>query len=177
MRYIRRIFICLFVIGFVVACGQKSQKVYLEKDGHLYEVADQVSFYYPKDFEIDANNDNKEKLQFVKEQQVLSYLTLKDDTDNKVEDMPNLYEGQLEEDGAQDVAMYSTKLDNGMTCYEYTGMYTATGLKFKHMIYFTSEATYIYAYQAPKDVYEENIAVMTQYLNSLTVHRELSSLD
>lgn len=175
MKYIRKVFICLFIISLVVACGQKSQKVNLEKDGNLYEVADLVSFYYPKDFKIDSTHDNKEKLQFVKDQEILYYLTLKDDTDNKVEDMPKLYEGQLEEDGAQDVEMYSIELDNGMTCYEYTGMYTATGLKFKHMTYFTSDATYVYAYQAPQDVYDKNITIVAQYLSSLTVHHELSS--
>ncbi len=174
MKYISKIIISLFVV-FIVSCGQKSQSVFLEKDGCLYEVADQVSFYYPKDFEIDQNNDNKEILQFVKDQEVLNYKTLKDDTDNKVEDMPKLYAGQLEEDGAQDVYYLSTKLDSGIECYEFTGLYTATGLKFKHMIYFTAEAEYIYIYQAPQDIYDENISIISQYLNSLTVHHEISS--
>ena len=92
-----------------------------------------------------------------------------------MEDMPKLYAGQLEEDGAQDVYYLSTKLDSGIECYEFTGLYTATGLKFKHMIYFTAEAEYIYIYQAPQDIYDENISIISQYLNSLTVHHEISS--
>ena len=111
MKYVKRILINLFIVCFIVSCGQKSQNVFLEKDGQLYEVADQVSFYYPKDFVIDQNNDNKENLQFVRDQEILNYSTLKDDTDNKVEDMPQLYAGQLEEDGAQDVFYFSTQLD------------------------------------------------------------------
>lgn len=175
MKYVKKILINLFIVCFIVSCGQKSQNVFLEKDGQLYEVADQVSFYYPKDFVIDQNNDNKENLQFVRDQEILNYSTLKDDTDNKVEDMPQLYAGQLEEDGAQDVFYFSTQLDSGIECYEFTGLYTATGLKFKHMIYFTAEAEYIYIYQAPQDVYDENIAIMSQYLSSLTVHHQISS--
>lgn len=172
MRYISRIFVCLCVIFLVVACGKKSQKVYLEKDGNLYEVADQASFYYPKDFKMNSENENKGILQFTNDQEVLSYSMLQDDTDNKVEEMPQLYAGQLEEDGAENVSIYSLKLDNGMKCFECTGMYTATGLMFKHIIYFTSDATYVYSYQAPQDIYDENITVITEYLTSLTVHHE-----
>lgn len=177
MRYIKKILVCLFVAFIVVACGQKSDKVYLEKDGNLYEIADQASFYYPKDFTMDAKSDNKEVLQFINDQETLGYTAFKDDTDNKVEDMPELYSGQLEEDGAENVAIHSIELDNGMQCYECIGMYKATGLKFKHIVYFTAEATYVYFYQAPQDVYDENINIITQYLDSLTVHHELSLLD
>lgn len=172
MRYISRIFICLCVIFLVVSCGKKSQKVYLEKDGNLYEVADQASFYYPKDFKMNTESENKEILQFTNEQEILSYSMLQDDTDNKVEEMPQLYVGQLEEDGAENVSIVSLELDNGMKCFECTGMYTATGLMFKHIIYFTNDATYVYSYQAPQDVYNENIKVITEYLTSLTVHHE-----
>lgn len=172
MRYISKIFVCLLIVFLVVACGEKSQKVYLEKDGNLYEVTDQASFYYPKNFEMSFEDENKKILQFCNDQEVLGYSMSQDDTDNKIADMPKLYAGQLEEDGAQDVSIYSLKLDNGMECYECTGMYTSTGLMFKHIVYFTNNACYVYFYQAPKDIYNENIAVITQYLNSLTVHHE-----
>ena len=98
----------------VFACGKKSETVFLEKDGTLYEVADQVSFYYPKDFKMDTSVENKAIVQFVREQEVMSYQTIIDDTDNEIDDMPELYAGQLEEDGAIDVGYKNLKIDSGL---------------------------------------------------------------
>lgn len=175
MRRFLKVFISLFILCFVVGCQQKSQNVFLEKDGELYKIADQVSFYYPKDYEVDTSNDNKKLIQFIKDEEVLQYSTSIDDTDNKIEDLPKLYEGQLEEDGAGDIHYYKVQLDSGIDCYEFMGNYIATGVKFKHVVYFTTDATYIYAYQSPEESYDENIEVITQYLESLTVHHEVSS--
>ncbi len=43
-------------------------------------------------------------------------------------------------------------------------------MKFVQMVYFTEEASYIYSYQAPENVYDEQSGVALQYLESLTVH-------
>lgn len=177
MKYFKRCFHAFMVMLFIVACGQKSQ-IFLEKDGILYEIGEQVSFYYPKDYEIDPTNENKEEIRFIKEQEVIEYTIVKDDTVNKVEDMPTLYEGELEAEGAIDISVYNVTLDSGMKCQNFTGVYNASGMYFKHIVYFTNEATYIYSYQAPKDVYEKNIDEITPYLKSLAVHHEnISSLE
>lgn len=169
MKYIQKIFVIL-VVCLSVACGQKDQTIYLEKDGNLYEVTKQVSFYYPKEFVFNTNNDNTNIVQFVNENEMFYYVATTDDTDNAVEDMPNLYAGQLEEDGAQNVEYHVQELESGLKCYVFTGLFSSTGLKFKHIAYFTSKATYSYGYQAPENVYDDNISLRTQYLESLTVH-------
>lgn len=156
----------------VFACGKKSDTVFLEKDGTLYEVADQVSFYYPKEYKMDTSVENKSIVQFVKDQEVISYQTIVDDTDNKREDLPELYAGQLEEDGAIDVGYKNLKIDSGLNCQEFTGAYKSTGIKFKHLVYFTENSEYVLSYQAPQKVYDEEISVVSQYLNSLKVHKE-----
>ncbi|MEG0685481.1 MAG: hypothetical protein RR428_10510, partial [Coprobacillus sp.] len=61
-------------------------------------------------------------------------------------------------------------LKSGIKCQEFTGTFKSTGMKFKHTVFFTQKATYMYAYQAPQDVYEEEISTISQYLESLVVH-------
>lgn len=175
MRFYVKIIAIIAVFIGLNACKNKSPTVFLEKDGKLYEVADQVSFYYPKEYTIDTAADNKAVVRFVNDQEVMTYTTVSDDTDNKVEDMPELYAGQLEEDGATEVAYKNLKINSGLTCQEFTGMFKATGMKFKHMVYFTSDASYILTYQAPQVTYDENISVISEFLGSLTVHHELST--
>lgn len=170
MRTCLKIVAVITLLVAVFACGKKSETVFLEKDGMKYEIADQVTFYYPKEFQFDTAVENKEIVQFVKETEVVLYTMVKDDTDNKVEDMPELYAGQLEEDGAINVGYKNVKIDSGLTCQEFTGVYQSTGIKFKHMVYFSTEATYVLGYQAPEKEYDKNITLVSQYLNSLAVH-------
>jgi hypothetical protein len=54
MRACLKVVTIVTLLLTVFACGKKSETVFLEKDGTLYEVADQVSFYYPKDFKMDT---------------------------------------------------------------------------------------------------------------------------
>lgn len=166
--------ICVVVALFVCffACGRKSETVSLEKDGQIYEIADLASFYYPKDFVLDTALENKEMIQFIKEQEVISYAMVKDDTENKVEEMVELYAGQLEEDGASQVGYKKITIESGLVCQEVTGIFEATGLKFKHMVYFTSDASFVLSYQAPQEMYDQNIAIISQYLTTLTVNHK-----
>lgn len=168
-----------FVKGFFIAfllfglfCCGKNDKVFLEKDGQKYEIANQVTFYYPKDFTLNTDSTNKEAVQFIYEDEVMAYQMIKNDTDNLIEQMPQLYAGQLEEDGAIDVKYHDVELESGLQCQEFTGTYQATGIAFKHMVYFAKNATYVFSYQSPQSVYDDHIAVMSQYLDSLVVHEE-----
>ena len=43
--------------------------------------------------------------------------------------MPELYAGQLEEDGASEVGYKTEKIDSGLKIYEFTGIFEATGIK------------------------------------------------
>ena len=170
-KYFKIITLVALLIS-IVACGKKSETVFVEKDGEKYEIADQVSFYYPKDFQMNSTLENKEVVQFVKDKEVISYRTIIDDTDNDIKDLPELYAGQLEEDGATHVGYKNVEVTSGLLCQEFTGNYQSTGIQFKHMVYFSSHYTYVLSYDAPKDVYEKNISEITQYLNSLVVHSE-----
>lgn len=154
----------------IVACSQKNEIVLLDKEGEKHQIEDKVSFYYPKTFKIDSSYENKKVIRFVSDKQILSYSTIIEKTDNKMEDMPALYAGQLEEDGAIEVGYKNIEIKSGITCQEFTGSFKSTGMKFKHTVYFGQKGTYVYAYQAPQDVYLKEISVISQYLESIVVH-------
>lgn len=170
MRTFNKILFVLLLGLSVNACGKNTDNVFVEKDGQKYEVADQGSFYYPKDFAMDTSSKNNEVISFVKDQEIIFYTMMIDDTDNRVEDMPELYAGQLEEDGATDVAFRNITIDSGLNCQEFSGVYQSTGIKFKHMVYFTDHATYVLSYQAPQKIYDQKVEDISKYLDSLVVH-------
>ncbi|MCD7839826.1 MAG: hypothetical protein LUG46_04270 [Erysipelotrichaceae bacterium] len=163
--------LCLCILLVIIsACEEKSHIVSLEKDGTLYEITDQASFYYPNRFSIDTSSDNIDAVHFIDDDEIMTYFSLTDDTDNLIEDMPDLYQGQLEEEGATDVSYRGITLDSGLECYKFYGIYSSSGMKFEHIVFFTTECTYALTYQASESVYDENIEEMNQYLESLTVH-------
>lgn len=170
MKALTRIFLVLFLTICLFACGKENNEISLERDGNLYEVANVVSFYYPKNFQLDTNNINQKDVRFIKDDETYIYTTIIDDTDNVLEELPQLYEGQLEEDGSIDVHYHQLTIPSGIECYEYMGTYQASGMKFIQIVYFTEEASYVYGYQAPEKVYEEQSGIAKQYLESLTVH-------
>lgn len=171
MKTLKKVLIIFVCVMFMVACGRK-ERVFLEKDGTLYKIGDQVTFYYPKDFEIDTTHEDKNQIRFIDEDEVLSFFTVLKQTENKLSEMPQLYAGELEENGASDVKYYDITLDSGIQCQSITGMFQSSGLKFKRIVYFTEHATYSYCYEAVQDIYDENIDVINQYLESLTVHHD-----
>ena len=169
-QVIRLLVICM--LFSLSACQQKKETLFIEKDGKLYEIFDQVSFYYPETFTADVRSYSGDTIQFIKNEELLSYTSYLDTIDNSVEEMATLYEGQLQQGGASDILYVNEKLDSGNNCYIFTGKYYATGIKFKHIVYFALDTTYVYAYQAPQDAYDKNIEVISKYLESLTVHYE-----
>ncbi len=163
--------LCVCLVLFVMsACEGKSTTVSLEKDGTLYEITDQASFYYPNRLSIDTSSDNIQAVHFIDDDEIMTYFSMEDDTDNLIEDMPDLYQGQLEEDGATAVSYRKITLDSGIECYKFYGIYSSSGMKFEHVVFFTTECTYALTYQASETVYDENIEEINQYLESLTVH-------
>ena len=161
----------MFLSIVLFACNSKETKVVFETEGIEYTVADSVSFYYPKSFNVNTDDDNKLSVNLLRDDEVLKYKMIVNDSDNVVEDMARLYLGQLEEDGAIEADYSSIVLENELKVYEFSGIY-ASGMKFKHVVYFGSSATYVYEYQASEKVYDKNISVITQYLRTLTVHNE-----
>lgn len=162
----------LVLLSFILfACGSKNAKVVFETEGKEYKSMDNVSFYYPKDFKIDLP-DNNIGVSFDDEDEVYKYIMVLNDYDNDINDYPQLYLGQLEEDGVIQAEYSSIVLENRMQCFEYTGVYKTSGMWFKQVVYFTKDATYVYMYLASEDVYEKKISQATQYLRTLTVHNE-----
>lgn len=170
MKNCTRIILVISLLLCLLACTQKTDNVYVEKDGTKYEVTQQVSFYYPKDFSMDASSTDTNAISFIKDQEVIIYSMIPDDTDNKVEDMPDLYEGQLEEDGATDVGYKNVEVDSGLICQEFTGVFESNGIKFKDVVYFRQDAAFVLRYKAPEKVYNENIENISKFLNSIIVH-------
>ena len=167
-RIIQFFIVCILLC--VSACHNQKETLFIEKDGKLYEIFDQVSFYYPETFKADTATFDAKTIQFFKDKEIISYSSYTDITDNTTEEMAELYEGQLQQGGASDVAYFLKTLPSGNECYIYTGKYVNTGIKLKQIVYFSKNATYIYNYQAPHDLYDKNIDVISKYLESLTVH-------
>lgn len=170
MKFYARIVLVVSLVTCLFACTQKTDNVYVEKDGSKYEVSEQISFYYPKSFSMDTASTDTYVVSFIKDQEVITYSMIPDDTDNEVEDMPDLYEGQLEEDGAVQVGYKNIEVDSGLVCQEFTGVFEANGIKFKDVVYFRPDAAYVLRYKAPEKIYNENIEEISKYLNSIMVH-------
>ena len=167
-RLIQFFVLCMLIC--LSACQSQKETLFIEKDGKLYEVFDQVSFYYPETFKADTTAFDAKTVQFSKDKEVISYSSYSDSTDNTIEEMAKLYEGQLQQDGASDISYYLKTLPSGNECYIYTGKYAKTGIKLKHVVYFSDNGTYVYRYHSPHELYDKNIDIITKYLESLTVH-------
>ena len=121
MKISIKILAVLLLVVTLFACEKEKTDISLERDGTLYEVADQVSFYYPKDFQLNVNNENQKDVRFTKNDEMYIYATIIDDTDNVLNELPQLYGGQLEEEGAIDVYYYKEVIPSGIECYQFTG--------------------------------------------------------
>ena len=71
-KYLKVVIILVCFIS-LVACGKKEEKVQPNKEGTLYEIGKDISFYYPSDFELTSKDINESTVQFSKENQVLYY--------------------------------------------------------------------------------------------------------
>lgn len=152
------------------ACGRRDETVSVNKRGTLYEIGEDVSFYYPEDFELvsSAEGSHENTVTFKKENQVFFYRANKDETDNKVTEKSELYRGDLEEQGARISEVKEPVLESGLKCYEYIGSYLQTGLKFVHLVYFDDHKILIYGYEANEKEYDKNIDEMIVYIESFS---------
>lgn len=158
---------CLITLG---ACGKRDETVSVNKNGVLYEIGEDVSFYYPQGFELTSKaEDNSENMvSFKKENQVFFYRAEKDETDNEIAEKSELYRGLLEEKGARISEVKEPVLESGLKCYEYIGSYSQTGLKFIHLVYFEEKEILTYGYEANEKEYNENIDKMIIYIESFS---------
>ena len=168
MKKYRKIVMILICFISLVACGKKEEKVPLNKEGTLYEIGKDISFYYPSDFELISKLVDESTVQFSKENQVLYYKVEDNTFDNEIKERVELYKGELESSGATRIEVNEPALESGLKCYEYSGIYKDTGLKFMHLVYFDEKATYIYGYEANGNDYDENIDHIVVYLESFT---------
>lgn len=168
MKKYRKIMMILICFISLVACGKKDETVQLNKEGTLYEIGKDISFYYPSDFELISKLVDESTVQFSKENQVLYYKFEDNAFDNEIKERVELYKGELESSGATEIEVNEPALECGLKCYEYAGVYKDTGLKFMHLVYFDEKATYIYGYEANETVYDENIEHIIVYLESFT---------
>ena len=121
------------------ACGARDKEVNLTKTGELYTTEDGVSFYYPKDYEISVVSDLNDlngvnTVEFTKDNNMLYFTVVNDNTDNLVEDKDELYTGMLEQSKASDVEVLKPVLDSGLDVYEYIYEYSETGVKSKEIV-------------------------------------------
>ena len=170
MKTIGHILVCVVLVFSLFACGKKVEKVSVDKEGNEYKVDDDVSFYYPKEFKLEMNTTNDEQdpstLRFIHQEQVFYYTVERSNYDNEPQDMKELYYGELEQMNASSIKVKPPVLDSGLSCYEFSGQFKDTGIKFTNLVYFENQTTYIYGYQAKTDVYNKEIKKMLIFLES-----------
>lgn len=166
MKKLLKIVIATLCLCLIVACGTRNEKVNLKKTGKKYSTDQGVSFYYPNDFSINVKDKNT--VEFLKENNTLYFMVIKDDTDNVTEDKSELYTGQLEENGATSIEVSRPALDSGLSVYEYIFTYTDMGIKTMEIVYFGDDSTYIYGYRAAKNDFDDNKKDMKVYLESFS---------
>jgi len=166
-----KLFLTMVCVVSLVACGKKEENVQVKKEGTIYEVGKDISFYYPADFELSSpieNDNNDDIVIFKKENQVLFYKVEDDSFDNEVDQKVELYKGELEVANAKVAEVKEPALESGLKCYEYMGEYPKTGLKFVHLVYFEDQHTYIYGYEANENEYNDNFDKIIVYLETFT---------
>lgn len=171
MNRIVKLLIVMCCCISLVACGKRDEGVQVNKNGTLYEIGKDVSFYYPGDFKLASTAEsetNDNTVFFKKENQVFFYKVEFDESDNELSQKIELYRGELEEAGAKITEVKEPVLESGLKCYEYIGKYSQTGLRFIHLVYFEEHDTYIYGYEANEKEYKENIDEMIVYLESFS---------
>ncbi len=166
-------FITLIVLALsLVACTRHPDPdtVNLKKDGTEYKIGEEISFYYPVDFQLDISQDDNTRINFIRDEEGLFYTSYQNKTDNVLEDLDELYVAELEESGARNIEVTKPVIDSGLTSFEIVGENVEVGTKFKHLVYFTDGYTYIYGYVATSSVYDENIKTITEYLESIVIN-------
>lgn len=164
---------CISCVLLLVACGSRSKHVSLEKDGTLYTIGNEVSFYYPNGYTLDSTHGLDKKgnsLVFNKDDETIFYTSIDDQTDNANDEKDDLYTAQLEQEGASNIVISKPILSSGITVYEITGTYQSTGIRFKHIVYFTDVRTFVYGYFAASDLYNDNIETITEFLQSISIN-------
>ncbi|MFV0394359.1 MAG: hypothetical protein ACK5LC_08180 [Coprobacillaceae bacterium] len=152
----------------LVACGSRLEYTSLKKEGTEY-VMDNVRFYYPNRYELDGELTNNETIHFHDDEESIFYEVTEDETVNELKDRDELYTAELEQNGASNIVISMPILESGLTVYEITGSYVDTGMRFKHIVYFTDEHTYVYGYMATTEKYEANSKEITTFLQSIVV--------
>lgn len=164
---------CAFVLS---ACQEEVKVANVVKEGTLYEIGSQVSFYYPSDFSAITQEDlltatiDTNSLQLQKNDELIVYSVDYDVTENTDAEKQVLYVSELEQIGATGITVSQPILESGITVYEITGFYNDISVRFKHIVYFMADRTYIYGYRANTETYEAQIDYITSFLKSITIN-------
>ncbi|MDD3026864.1 MAG: hypothetical protein PHI41_02215 [Erysipelotrichaceae bacterium] len=161
------LFSFLVAIIFLAGCQSDELSNNTVKNGIEYQVSDDISFYYPDTFELSAATG--EEVSFGKEDQKIYYKSIKEDTQNQLDDLDELYIGTLEQEGAQIIDVSKPIIASGLDCYFIKGIYGDVAIRFSELVYFTSSMTYVYGYQAATDKYNENSDIIRTYLETLVI--------
>ncbi len=160
-------FIAAALILLLTGCQSEEISDNTVKNGTEYTINDNISFYYPDTFELIEATGNK--VSFAYEDQSIYYEVIEDDSQNLLDDLDDLYIGMLEQDGAQIISVSKPIIDSGLDCYLITGLYSDVSIRFSELVYFTTENTYVYGYQATSDAYDKNSEVIVNYLETLSI--------
>lgn len=172
MKYVWKLVGFITCCFLLVACNPQTDNVNLNKEGTEYSI-DNVRFYYPDRYELEEKGTENTRVQFQSEEEYIFYEVHVDETDNELDHRKELYTGELQLEGANNIVVSQPNLRTGLSVYEITGSFIDENLRFKHIVYFTESHTYIYGYMATSEGYEENIKEITAFLKSIVIEEIL----
>lgn len=169
MMKIKR-FLLVVALVCLCACGAQHQAFNLEKEGLLYNYSDNVMFYYPRDWRLEKDDLKLSvdiESQDSKEAIFLDVYAI--EARNATSELVQIYCTKLENLGVSVTSSSEIHLTSGQSAYRIDGENSRDGTFFSEIVLFVGNQQYVFSYVAEKEVYEQNISEMWEYLMSLTV--------
>lgn len=167
----KKVVVAFVVLGILVGCQRQERDYNIEKEGLLYTINEQVSFYYPRRFELDQD-DLKMSVDITSKHgdEGLYVDTYYVDSKNSPEELLSVYLTQLQTNGIDVKTNDTIQLDNGKPAFLLSGESTLSNNYFIEVVIFESNRQYVYNYIASKKIFEKHVQDMLLYLKTLNTN-------
>lgn len=171
----KKILIALLMLGLVSGCEQRERTYNIEKEGERYTMNEQLSFYYPRHFNV-IQDGLKMSAEIYNEQggEGLFIDTYYADAKNSPEERLSLYLTQLKNNGSEVKTNETVVLDSGKEAYLISGKSQLSGNYFIEVVLFEPNRQYVYSYIANQKIFEKQVPHMVFYLKTLKTNDLLS---
>lgn len=183
-RYLK--IICFLIMCFiVVACNVKDKPVNITKNGSSIEYSN-VEFTYPNTFKqkdetiakensVQSQIVEQDKIELVKDDSSILLTIDPILSQNKEEELIQLFRVEVETTGATIISNAKVKLDNGDSCYEIVSKNDTE--QAKYLVVFEEGKRYSLKYKTLQENYDKNILDMDKFLYTFTVKESGEQVD